>query len=499
MEFLDPVAKKRRGQRLMIGYFLTAVLILTASTIITYWSYGFNVDRKTGEVIQNGLVYIDSAPDNARITLVSDAGTQRATTNTKMALAEGEYSLTIAKDGYRDWTRQVSVKGGSIQRITYPLLVQSKLKEDQVTDLGQARPQVMTQSPDRKWLLVSKPGSFKQFTQFDLGSVAADTFSPAQTTVTFPDAAFKTPDGATALQVVEWSTDNKHFLAKYTYGTGYEFLILNRDQPEKVINVNQVLGVNPVEISLRDKQTNQLYLFNPASGLLQLADVSSKVINPILNSVTAFKTHGEDVIIYSQKISENSQNVYIKDNDQTYQLSTLPLGKTLLDVARFNKNWFYVVGSDVEKKTYVYKNPVEKLRSNPSVRIAPISVLRTTEDLERITFSTNTRFVMAHGGKSIGIYDVEMDEAHKISLNELPDPATKLAWMDGHRVMLHSGGNVRIFDFDGSNSQQLVAASGEESVYFDRDYTVIYTIRKSDQSADSFKLYSTDIRAEADK
>ncbi len=499
MEFLDPVAKKRRGQRLMIGYFLTGVLILTAATIITYWSYGFNVDRKTGEVIQNGLIYIDSAPDNARITLLSSAGTQRATTNTKMILAEGEYTLTIAKDGYRDWSRQLLVKGGSIQRITYPLLVQSTMKEDQVADLGQARPQVMTQSPDRKWLLVSRPGSFKQYAQFDLGNVAADTISPAQTVITFPDGVFKTPDGQAKLEVVEWSTDNKHFVAKYTYGTGYEYLILNRDQPEKSISLNQVLGVNPVEVSLRDKQTNQLYLFDPVSGFLQLADVNSKVITPILNSVTAYKTHGEDVIIYSQKISDNSQNVYIKDSEQTYQLSTLPLGKTLLDVARFQKNWFYIVGSDAEKKTYVYKNPVEKLRSSPSVRIAPLSVLRTIENLERISFSTNTRFVMAHGGKTIGIYDVEMDEVHKILLNELPDPATKPSWMDGHRVVLHSGGNVRIFDFDGSNSQQLVAASGDESIYFDRDYTVIYTIRKSDQSADSFKLYSTDIRAEADK
>ena len=91
MDFLDPREKKLRNIRLMIGYVLMTVLIFTATLVLVFQAYGFGVDRKTGEVIQNGLVYIDSAPDKADIYI--DGVKQQDRSNARLALKAGALSM----------------------------------------------------------------------------------------------------------------------------------------------------------------------------------------------------------------------------------------------------------------------------------------------------------------------------------------------------------------------------------------------------------------------
>src|SRR5689334_19275883 len=124
MDFLDPKARRRHTIRLYIGYGLMATLILIASAILVFQAYGFDLDRKTGEVIQNGLVFVDSAPDKANVFFNDEL--QKAKTNNRFALPSGDYTLKIQKDGYRDWHRTFSITGGAVERFSYPLLLPTK-------------------------------------------------------------------------------------------------------------------------------------------------------------------------------------------------------------------------------------------------------------------------------------------------------------------------------------------------------------------------------------
>ncbi len=84
MDFLDPKAKRRHKIRLFIGYGLMAAVILSTSAILVFQAYGFDVDRKTGEVIHNGLVFVDSAPDNASVRF--NGQEQKQKTNNRFKL-----------------------------------------------------------------------------------------------------------------------------------------------------------------------------------------------------------------------------------------------------------------------------------------------------------------------------------------------------------------------------------------------------------------------------
>ncbi len=497
MDFLDPKAKKVRDIRLMVGYFLVAILIITASIILVYRAYGFDVDRKTGQVIQSGLVYIDSAPDDAELYLNGELHNDR--TNARLTLPQGNYEILIKKEGYRDWSRTVEVQGGSVERFTYPLLVLQDFTETEVSNFGVERPTVTTQSPDRRWLLVSKPQSIVDFTEFDLGNFQQDDpKKPVQSDITFPSGIFKVADGPESVKVVEWSNDNQNVLVKHTYGTGFEFVILNRDDPAASFNINQILGINPDTITLRDKKPDQWYMYTKKTGLLQSAD-KDKNIEAVVSDVLTYKSHDNKVVVYAQKTSETQNTIFIKDGDTIYNLRTVNTGAVKLDIARYENAWYVVVGSDGDKRTYVYKNPVQALSKDDALKPPPVAVLKATEPINNVLFSTNTQFIMARNGQNIGVYDAEDSESYNYTLAGTVDKGTVVTWMDGHRIQYRSGGFETIVDFDGSNAQKLITTIDGQSAFFDRDYTVLYTLNTIKSQKTAFGLFSTDLRLEADK
>lgn len=495
MDFLDPKAKKQQRVRLMIGYILVAILIVTASTILVYRAYGFNVDRKTGQVTQSGLVYIDSAPDGAELYLNGELYKDK--TNSRLSLEEGQYEILIKKSGYRDWSRTLFIRGGTVERITYPLLVLQDLSEQRLASFGAAAPKVSTQSPDRRWLLVSEPGSITNFREYDLNSLDNED-KPKEEVVTFPAGLFTAADGEQLLQVVEWSTDNKNFLVKHTYGTGSEYLILNRDNPAESFSISKLLNVQPDQISLRDKRPDEWYLYTKAGGILQSANKEGNV-EAVLANVTAYKTHDMDVIIYAVKTSDTLSTIYIRQNGQTYNLRTVAAGAVKLDIARFDNAWYVVVASDGDTKTYIYKNPVTDLSKREPVKPVAVAVLKANQAINRIGFSTNTRFVMAQDAQHVGVYDAEKSESYQYSLKDTVDKDTPVSWMDGHRLQYKSDGFETIVDFNGSNAQRLVRRDSGSAAFFNRDYTILYVINTQGSDVAESILNSVNIRSKEDR
>lgn len=472
---------------------LMAAVVVIGTYILVSQAYGFDVNTKTGQVFQNGLVYIDSAPDGAKILI--NGVEQKNKTNHRLALPAGQYSLEVAKDGYRPWKRNFEVEGGQVERFTYPMLFPQELQTNSLLTIGE-RPRLVMQSPDRRWVLIQKPGSLTAFTQYDLNNLKDKR--PQSQGVVFPRNVFSQSTGVQRLELVEWSTDNKNILVKHTFKGGVEYVVLNRDKPEESVNVNLQLGINPTRVVLRDKKPDKLYLYFSKTGRILTADLKKKTTEPVLTNVINFKSHGADVILYAQKVPGSPKIIrtFIKEKDKTYILRDSPTSaKVPLEIAQYDGQWYVAVGSDAEQKTYIYKDPTDFLRRTTGQKPVPVMVLKSTGPANTLSFSQNTRFIMVNNGQHFSVYDAENEKGYRYNLNEKFDEKIKPVWMDGHRLLVHSGGQVVVFDYDGTNVQELVASDPSLPAVFNRDYTFLYTVSPNSKT---YYFNQTQLRLDED-
>jgi hypothetical protein len=491
MDFLDPKKKRAHKIRLYIGYALMAVALGIGTFILLFEAFGYDVDRKTGEVIQNGLVFADAHPEQAQVYL---NGRLEGQTDTRLTVPTGDYTLEMKRDGYRDWKKSFELKGSVVERYNYAFLFPQELKTQDMELYG-SMPSFATQSPDRKWLLVLQPGKFDTFDLYDLGADNLD-----KTTVAIPAGLMNTSQPERKLELVEWSNDNRHVVLKHSFKGGSEFVIFDRQVPAESVNINATFNIPISEVSLRDKKWDKLHILDANGGILRFGDVKPKSLSIIGSRVLAFKTYGDEVMIYitDQGAPEGKVLVNVRRDSDTYKIRELSAGtKYFADVTRYDNEWFMAAGSDTDKAVYVYKEVFHDVAlSNPRIP-APIAVLRLGR-IEYLSISANTRFIGIQGGSEFATYDAEYDRQHRFDTGIKLIPGYQAKWMDGHRYTVVSDGKLIVFEFDGTNQQTLTASEQHLLPYFDRDYDNLFMITKSVGVQDRASLNKTPMRTEPD-
>lgn len=498
MDFLDPEITKRKNRHLLIGYFLFAVLILLGTIILVYLAYGFGLG-KNGNVYQNGLIYIASAPNGANIKINN---TGYGTTSNRITIPAGQYLLSINKSGYRTWQRSIDVDGASVQHFDYPFLVPNNLYPITLSS-SNTLTSLYTQSLDRRWLLIEQPNSLVNFTEYDLNNKPLK--SPV--TVSLPSGLLTSVSGGgDSLKVVQWSTDNQHVLLDHIMPTGNEYILFNNVTPADSINLNKSLNlpVGSTEISLWNELYDHYYIYNPVLKNLSSATLSDTKIKSILNGVISFKGYGDNIIIYSsnQKVPSGQVAIRLLDGTTNYNIRTFPAGSSyLLDFAQNNDNYFLVTGSTNDGRVYVYENPEQTLQQFPNQPLAPVDILRVP-GVNYVKFSADTSKILAENGNVVETYDDFANNNYSYILpKSLDSPQTNATWMDGERLIFVNANKVYIIDYDGTNIQKLVTDEPSIMPYFNQNYEYLYTIApnvNSKTNTTSYDLQQTTLRLKAD-
>lgn len=503
MEFLDPKYQRAHHIRLAIGYILVGIAILLTTTVLLNQARGYHIG-KDGKVIQSGLVFMSSSPTNAAIFI--DGKRHEQTTNSRLLMEAGQYTFELRRDGYRTWKRAIAVEGGSVMRYDYPMLFPNKLIATNVATYD-TQPVLTTQSPDRRWMLVQRAADTAQFDVYDLRNP-----KEAAKTITLPQSVITASNGDQLWSVAEWSNNNKHVLLRHqssVNGTAMtEYILLNHDAPTESVNLTSKLEAGAATIELRDKKFDSYYLYDPESQVVSTATLEAVEPVAFLQKVIAFKSHGDDRVVYatSQGATEGKVAIKLREGNTTYTIRQVaPSDRYMLNIASYESAWYVVVGSPAENRTYVYKNPAVTLRADKNLPLVPVQVLKAPGAVFA-AFSDNARFIMVQGGEQIAVYDAENDRGYAYALDETIDsPQQHVTWMDGHRMMAVVGGKVHVFDFDNANSETLVNASPVYLPYFDRDYDFLYTLAPEvSKAADGtettrYVLQSTSMLIEADQ
>lgn len=483
----------------MIGYILIGMAVILTTIILLYQAYGFGF--KNGEVIQNGLIFLSSTPASADIYINGEK--QKETTNTRLLKPAGQYAFEIRRDGYRSWRRAINLEGGTVARFDYPLLFPTKLITDTVKNYG-ARPSIAAQSSNNRWLLVQADSSYTVFELLDL-----DKPEKPATPLNLP-SSISTLQGTHAWKFVEWSNDNRHVLLEHSATnqgkSTSEYILVDIEDPLLSINLSTLTGVPANKIELLDGKYDKYAIYTEDRKLVT-ASLDKPKPEPMLQDVLAYKTYGEDTVLYATTLGAPAGKALIrlKENKVDSIIRQVAADSAyMLDLAKYDNAWYIAAGASKENRTYVYKNPMEKLATDPEGALVPVYIFKTMDPIS-VSFSGNARFIAVQG-QQMAVYDAETDRGYMYDTLEPRDaPGAPIEWLDGFRMTYVSAGKTFVFDFDNTNRVSLVSADSAYRPFLadasKRLYTIaLQTLKGADgKESIQYTLTTTSLRTPADQ
>jgi hypothetical protein len=260
------------------------------------------------------------------------------------------------------------------------------------------------------------------------------------------------------------------------------YIQLRRENPDESISVTKVLKLSAAQtVVLRDKKYDKFYIHTASTGEIRNGNTKSATVSePFVTGVVAFKPHADDYILYATYTGAKANEaniVVLVDQKNAYNLRPIsrdPSNTYLLDQAKFDGDWLYVVGSPSNELVRLYRNPLSRIKANTTQIAAPQVSLRMSSP-QFISFSDNTRFIAIQSGQQFVVYDAEDARIYRYTMQLAIGKEQQAKWMDGHRLTAFSDGKVFAYDFDGTNVQNLVSGESSLGTFFDRDYKFMYT------------------------
>jgi hypothetical protein len=473
MDYLDPDKKRQHKQRLLFGYVLIGFAIGIATVLLVYMANGYYVDRDTGQVIQNGLVYVDSRPGGAEIYLNGEK--QKGATDARLVVPAGEYEIGLKRDGYRDWGRNLLLEGGSLRKLTYARLIPNELTSSVGANL-RSNPIATSQSIDKKWLVLSfgdKP------LELNIIDIEQPTVTPQ--IITIPSNLVVDSETGT-IEITEWADDNRNFIAKYTNGNLINYILVDRENPQAAVNLNILFGDNNYEIGFQDRNKDIFFAYKPATKSLLTASLSGGVNpSPVVDNVYDYKTFGRDWVLYiTESGEEGLVSARFKRGDKDILLKKIKTSdKYLLQLAKLGNAPVMGISSTVENRAIVYNDPQKFLDENPEASVPIATTVLRVEKPSDLRISSDSSVIMASGQGKFASHEFEADRSYTFTVEVPVDPIQEVRWLDGQHFLFSSEGKQFMMDFDGSNMYDLVASMPVNGSYFTNNIEIMFSFTPS--------------------
>ncbi len=458
MEYLDPEKKRKHRMRIMFGYGLFAVAISMATVLMVYIANGYYVDRSTGEVIQNGLVYVDTRPVSAEVTI--DGELQNVRTDSRHVIPSGTHTFDLFAEGYRPWSRTFNLEGGSLRRLTYARLIPDVLTPELATNLRQ-NPINSSQSINKRWIIMSYESNPLDLTLIDIDNPQ----SVINQTLTLPDELVTDPETG-IVEFMEWDASDRYILATYTVANNPEYIMIDREQPNNSFNLSKEL--NPrMQFVMRDRDVNAYFAYDPVSRELFKANRNSIETESILKDVIQYEVFGEDWVVYLTESEEASMvQARLLRGDQNIQLKNLQVSdRYFLEIARLGNAPIIGVASAVEDRVIVYFDPEKYLRENPDSTLPVATTVMRIPSLIDFSISSDSSVILGYGSDNIAAHEFNEDRSYNYKLDRPIDAGQEVRWIEGQHITYISEGVAYISDFDGSNVYDLVPSTPLLGVY----------------------------------
>jgi hypothetical protein len=280
------------------------------------------------------------------------------------------------------------------------------------------------------------------------------------------------------LEIIEWAGDNKTFIAKYITDNSTVHLLIDRENPELARNMNTIFNNRSYQISFRDRNKNEYFVYQPATQSLFTASLDSGVSStPFAVRVQEYKTFENDWLRYiTNSTEEGMVEARFRRGDNDVLLKNLKVADNyLLQLAKLENDPIMGIASTVENRATVYRDPLGYLEQNPQASIPlATTVLRVSEPID-LRISSDSSMILAYGLENFASHEFEADRTYIFNVEVPIDPIQELRWVDGQHFLFSSGGIQMMMDFDGSNMYDLVASEVKLGSFYNEEIDNMFT------------------------
>lgn len=467
MDFLDPSNKRSYNIRLFIGFFLSASIIVLGTLILALITAGYTINTKTGKVIQNGLIFVDSTPTKASIYVNHK---YIKSTNARLELRAGSYNISLYEPGYDTWNTDVALLGGQVDELSYPLLVPTKPLVSTIAKYS-SEPQVFTQTPNQHWLLVSSATTANSFDVYD----TTNTKTPV-TTATIPSSLLVNATAQNTFTVVQWASNNQDVLLEDEYGGAINYIVFNYITPSSSYNLNQTFSTTTfTSAKLLNSDPATPLLFDPTSGNLYLGNQSSGQASLILSKVINYTYYGTNKFLYATQDGNSGSQTSIKFSNlsNTYLVKNVPqANQYMLNIQNYGGNYYYLVGGGGIYDYIYYNLPSQALGSKQLP--VPYTLMVNNVQPQKVLNSTGQRYISLESGNNFSVYDIQTQDHYRFTLSQNLTSPNFATWFDDNRFISFSNGEMIVFDFDGTNIFNIASANNSFNGLFSPSYNAVY-------------------------
>jgi hypothetical protein len=270
--------------------------------------------------------------------------------------------------------------------------------------------------------------------------------------------------------------------------------MLDTTTPRKSLNLNAALGLSPTKLTLMNGDFNQYFVYNKVQKTLSTASLGSQKLKLLLKNVGDYATYSDDTVLYvqSQQDNDGKSQVMLYENGKSHPIRRVKSGdKYLLDLNHYGGDLYVLVAARSENEVYIYKNPVDLLDNHPDKALTAAVKLKIKHpDYE--DFSPNSQYLVVENGNHFVARDLSYRKTYSYKSPEpLDKPQSHAEWMDDGLLDYVSGGQLVVFDFDGTNLQQLMAASPRYAAVFDGNHNYAYTLAPNTDKSVKAKMVLT--------
>lgn len=452
--FKKPSKKQFIIRRILLSSIATLSVIIIATSAILFM-LGYRLDGGHG-LEQGALMQFDSKPNGADVYVDNELIGGR--TATKKTVVAGTHSVRIAREGYQDWNRTLSLEAGTLTWLDYILLVPNERPVETVTTYKNLAG--LTISPDGKWALAHEVAANASFSLVDLRSETVKS-----STLTLPTALYSeagTKGVKHSFSVASWDSGSRYVLVKHVYKDKTEWLVVDTQEVAKSTNASRTLSVDFKDVQFLGTSGNTLYALT-TEGAIRKVDLSAETISRAFVSHVESFTLSETAVISYVGVDPDDATKRVagafRDGDEAaHVLRSVTSEDVVLKIATgryVNDDYVAIAEGNI---VTILKGRYPSSGAQDTSSLAQFATLQLDGAVSSISFSPRADFIVAQSGATFKSYEIEHTRTETGTI-AVPNgkAASTLKWLDKAHLWSDDGNTLTMRDFNGLNSYAIMS------------------------------------------